>query len=155
MHLQYFIATHLVFIFLDLYVLRQFSDYFLINIRLLQKFFIKKDSYFFVLKAVRPLIITAFGLVFFGNLLYSLQNKGLIVIGRFIAGFGMGMEGALLGMLAKSAAPHLKGRMIRVQNDRWSQKLLKFRLLKSFQDRNLTRTLSEGIFEFLFVWVIF
>ena len=42
-------------------------------------------------------MITAFGLVFVGNLLYTMQNKAIIVAGRFIAGFGMGMEGALLG----------------------------------------------------------
>ena len=94
-HLLYFTAMVSLSIFLARYVLRLYSDLCLINTRYDWPKIWAPGKVFF--KVVRPIMITAFGLVFVGNLLYSMRNKAIIVAGRFVAGFGMGMEGALLG----------------------------------------------------------
>ena len=40
-------------------------------------------------------------LVFGGSLLFTIQNAYSILLGRFFAGLGLGLEGAILGMVAK------------------------------------------------------
>ena len=40
-------------------------------------------------------------LVFGGSLLFTIQNPYSILFGRFLAGLGLGLEGAILGMVAK------------------------------------------------------
>ena len=51
-------------------------------------------------------------LVLAGSLCYTIQSKYSIVIGRLLAGFGTGIEGAIMGMMARSVAPKEKSKII-------------------------------------------
>jgi len=53
---------------------------------------------------VRVFIICAISLCFVGNLLYAIPSQWTILFGRFVSGLGIGLEGAVLGLVSKSTA---------------------------------------------------
>ena len=51
-------------------------------------------------------------ILFAGSLLFTIQSKYVILMARFISGLAVGLEGAILGMVAKSASPAEKSKKI-------------------------------------------
>ena len=65
-------------------------------------------------KKAKLLSIIGILFVLFGSLLYTIQSKYSILLGRFVAGIGTGLEGAIIGMAAKAAKPKNKAKQITI-----------------------------------------
>ena len=63
-----------------------------------------------------PKLITASGVlcIFLGSFLFILQNEIAILMGRFLAGVGAGIEGGIVGLIAKSSSPTSRPKKISI-----------------------------------------
>ena len=63
-----------------------------------------------------PKLITASGVlcIFLGSFLFILQNEIAILMGRFLAGIGAGIEGGIVGLIAKSSSPTSRPKKISI-----------------------------------------
>merc|ERR1712176_1307599 len=64
--------------------------------------------------AVKLFSIVSTSFVFIGSYCYTIQSRFSILAGRFISGLGTGIEGALIGMLARSTISAKKAKVITI-----------------------------------------
>ena len=53
--------------------------------------------------AAKSVSLLGCALIFTGSLLYTIQSKFTILLGRFVAGLGIGLEGAVIGMIVRGS----------------------------------------------------